>query len=226
MSYCAKTAGSGRLRILGVSIFLLSVGFVLIPSAKAAKQTTWTITVDVTGGGSKPGYQVAFDPDYNHGGCIYAIPGVNAKKLVVCPGDIVKWKGNSTGNKHELDAFWSDDLFKDASGAAIFTLNATDGNPSQPGYVSSTATQLVYHEWYVALYDKKASAIRCDDPKIMVGTGQLDALSEAAKQLAIDTEKLEDLAQKNPQLNSDVKKQLDELAEIIRKIERAIPKQK
>ena len=135
------------------------------------KQTTWTITYSPH---STSPYTVDYDYDVAHGGCQYAtqIPTPpNPRNLVICSDDIVKWKGDSQGQKHKLVVYVPDSILTDAWGVSVNDFNGSDNQPTKLGHANGRdATLNSTHEWFVVLFDKQNTHSTCDDPKIKIGT--------------------------------------------------------
>jgi hypothetical protein len=134
------------------------------PPPPRTSPTTWTITVDVTGGSVN--YQLQYSPP--SGGCNYASSSSDPKVLHVCPGDVLQWQAKSNAKKSELIIFTSDGILA-TSGPGSFP--ASDDQVTSPGQVTSTADgpSTPPHEWYVAVYDKQNNKLHHDDPKIIIG---------------------------------------------------------
>jgi hypothetical protein len=145
-----------------------SFGFLLASCnnkvAPPTSPTTWTITVDVTGGSVN--YQLQYSP--SSGGCKYASSSSDPKLLHVCPGDVLQWQAKSSAKKSEMVIFTSDGILA-TSGPSSFP--ASDDQVTSPGQVTSTADgpSTPPHEWYVALYDIQKPKMHHDDPKIIIG---------------------------------------------------------
>ena len=166
---------SWRFTVIGIvacGISLVSCNF-FVHKPLTTLPTTWTIKVDVTSGATTPQYSATTNILASQNGCSYATgPISDASTLQICSNDMVNWQGNSTGQKHELVVFMSDEILNDSSGSGAKTKStfpASDGNPTPLGYVSPTADKLKYHEWYVVLYDKQNQKAHYGDPKIKIG---------------------------------------------------------
>jgi hypothetical protein len=131
--------------------------------------TTWTITFSP--GNAAQRYKVDFDIPASQGGCKYATtnPPPDPKNLVVCLADIVKWKGDSPGGKHQLVVYVPDPILNDVSGHTAVSFIGYDNQPTNPGRVSQAAVPGSIHEWFVALFDKGNTKSDCDEPRIKIG---------------------------------------------------------
>ena len=150
---------------VGAVILVASCGLTKPPTVP----TTWTITVDVSGGAiSYPA--VAYDPP--SGGCKYANSPINSdpKKLHVCPNDFLIWQTKSSAKKSEMVVFTSDGILA-TSGPE--SQHANDDQATDKVQVTANADgpNDPPHEWYVAVFDKNPSVNKMyfDDPKIIVG---------------------------------------------------------
>ena len=158
-----------------LGIFLISCGKLgqgSPPVSTTSLSTTWTITVKVTNGVTKPTYAFTASPDASHNGCSFATSASGvypANHLEVCSGDVVQWQGDSGGRPHDLVIFVSDRILIDGSGNPLTTIFASNGNPTAGGNVSTSAAKKVDHEWYVTLVDKQTNETHYDDPKIIIG---------------------------------------------------------
>lgn len=135
------------------------------------KRTTWTITYSPH---STQPYTVTYDYDVDQGGCQFATqnPLPDPRNLTICSDDIVKWKGDSQGQKHKLLVYVPDSIFTDIFGFSVNDFNGSDSQPTKPGYANDKdATLGSTHKWFVVLFDKQnTQSTACDDPKIKIGT--------------------------------------------------------
>lgn len=131
--------------------------------------TTWTITVDVSGGSiSYP--SVGYSPA--SGGCPYANSPINSdpRVLHVCPSDYLIWQTKSSTKKSEMVVFTSDGILATSGPKSN---HGSDDQATNPVQVTPNADgpSAPPHEWYVAVFDKNPNVNKMyyDDPKIIIG---------------------------------------------------------
>ena len=144
------------------------------PPPATGTPTTWTITAHIEKNLRKPkSYSVVADPIASAGGCTYATSASSdypPSGLKVCPGDIIRWVGDSPdGNQHALAIFMADQVLSDDSSNPKTLFVASNGNLTDKGHVTTNPQQFGDHEWYITLFDTRNSEIHSEDPKIIIG---------------------------------------------------------
>jgi hypothetical protein len=141
--------------------------------------TTWTITIDATGAQPTPaGYSVARN-NTSSVGCPYT--NTNAANMLICKGDTVLWQAATTPpNQHDKmrSLMWiihEDVVFDDGGGKATHSFHATDWH-TDGGKTDNSVPLLIDHKYHVVVFDQLTKQLYYDDPKIKVGTGDLELL--------------------------------------------------
>ncbi len=149
---------------------------ILSVSSANAQSTTWTVTVVATGSDAKPEYTVS----PTSGGCPNQTTQ-NPKKLHVCPGDTVQWVASTTKTQNQMYLFQEEPILLDTSGAPTQGFYVQDTTPVG-GKITSDASLVGWHEYYVGVWDKNAKRLYVDDPKIIIGNGPpLELLEDIRK---------------------------------------------
>jgi hypothetical protein len=149
---------------------------ILSASSANAQSTTWTVTVIATGSDAKPEYKVS----PTSGGCPNQTTQ-NPKKLHVCAGDTVQWIASTTKTQNDMYLFQEESILLDPSGVPTQGFYIQDTAPVG-GKITSDASLVGWHEYYIGVWDKNAKRLYVDDPKIIIGTGPpLELLDEVRK---------------------------------------------
>jgi hypothetical protein len=158
---------SKSLRI--TSMRFLTLAFSMAAGASfAVGQSSHTVTIDVTTS------LMSYSESINGVGQ----PG-SAYRLYAENGDSVLWKAKTPGNAHysAMIFFPKETPFADkTSGRPITSLVWSDRVPNSPeGYV---VEQSGTYKYYVAVYDEDHQKPYSDDPKIIVGNGNMEATAQ------------------------------------------------
>jgi hypothetical protein len=149
-------------------LLLSSIVFCLFWPLNTLGSTTWTITLDGTGSGPKPGYKV--DPP--SGGCPSQVQ--DPENLHICQGDAVVWVAVTTGGdvtkmRHKLSIFLEHWILDDNNSDPTRDFESINGNNTLGGATDSKAPTGVAHKYHVSLYDRLTHIEYYDDPTIMIG---------------------------------------------------------
>jgi plastocyanin len=143
----------------------------------------------------------------------YSVGGHHAYRLKVNAGDSVTWKAKTNGSTHHLAIlFLKETPLSDASNQPLYAVHGSEVEETGSGIggtIDSDASGT--YEYYVAVFDGVTKKTYTDDPKIIVGTGNLEAEAELA--LALD-----DLKTAGTKLSSKPK-QRQQLESIERELE-------
>jgi hypothetical protein len=166
---------------------IATLGILLVPAAKgqeSAKAQTkagtqiWDVTVDVTSGDTH--YKVVPDQtNPNNFSCKFAAGDEKAseKVLRVCPNDTVYWHAvtkpdSSSKLKSQMIILCEDDIIFNSQDNAAHTFKAQDGAKDGGAIYTGTSYDVPY-EYSVFIFDKNAKQVFIDDPKIIIGTGNI-----------------------------------------------------
>jgi plastocyanin len=153
----------------------------------------------------------------------YTLPGTppqNAYRVKVQGGDKVTWKVKTSGANHRVAIlFLKDSPFVDSNQNPVYAFEGSqtdEGGSGIGGNAMIDTNASGTYEYYVAVFDDVTHRSVSDDPKIIVGSGNLDAkaeLIEAAgelKQAALSSppaqrEKIRSIENKLEELIEDLK---------------------
>jgi hypothetical protein len=170
-----------------VMFAIATLVILLVPAAKgqeSAKAQTkivaqaWDVTVNVTTGDTH--YEVVPDQtNPNNFSCKFAPSDEKAseKVLRVCPNDTVKWhaitqQDGSGKLKSQMIILCEDDIIINSQLNAAHTFKAQDGATDGGGIYAGVSYDVPY-EYSVFVFDKNAKQVFIDDPKIIIGTGNI-----------------------------------------------------
>lgn len=230
--------GTSCKRFAVYAIAVVALGIWFVSCARAQTPTTWIVLVTATSAtSSTPSYTVtpatissACDPaDYPPTATpVKGGPQPSDGDVYVCPGDTVLWNA-TTGpiNNNEMLLYQHDAVISAGPG-----FDAQNGN-YVGGLVSINVKSNPY-TYYVAVYDKGASRLFIDNPRIIIGTGGGPELKKAETKTAdkkTDREvgeieekaqQLRDLVKDDPDATTEAKNQAQLIVDDIQKLKNSL----
>jgi hypothetical protein len=206
-----QLAFGARRKSLLLCFRLVAFGVLLASSARA-QTTTWIVTISVSGASEAPTYSVKSTPA-NAPTCSKAHPtqGTNGD-VYVCQNDKVYWtaatKKDSNGKMQSEMFILHEDSILDKTGATYPTHGfhardgGQDGGSIDPDYDSGDP-----HEYYVFVFDKLTQQMYVDDPKIIIGTGTVDEVSERLNDIKQQARQLRVLVTADPASTNEQKEE-------------------
>lgn len=186
---------------------VLALWSISVAKAQAiSAHPTWTVTVDVSGGGNPPTYPVS--PSTSAGNC--GAHQNDQRTLYACGNDTVLFQANLKS----YDLYIAPDaliLLDPTTAKPIPVLHVTDHDKPLVKITSDPSVGKI-HEYRVALLDHTNHHLYVDDPQIVIGTGttfsEIKALQTNCQTLSRSLLRTPDVQR---QVN-DLCKQIDHLA--------------
>ena len=149
----------------------------------------------------------------------YTVSGNNAYRLAVKGGDTVNWKATTTGPKHHLAILFVKETPFSLNKQPVYAFHGSEIDEAGAGIGGSIdANASGTYEYYVAVFDSATNLTYTDDPKIMVGSGNLTVDAELKELILLHSE-LEDVAARSdPTLRKKIESIDEKLEKLIDKL--------
>jgi hypothetical protein len=147
----------------------------------------------------------------------YTANGHNAYRLRPKVGKTITWAAKTSGAQHRLTVlFVKETPLIDANNNPLYAVHSSDSDPGVVGTIDPDASGT--YEYYVAVFDDVTHSTYTDDPKIIVGSGNIVTPAELEPELNEVLGKVKELTSSRADQRKKVEAIEDKLEALIKEL--------